>query len=283
MNMIPTNPCDDCGFEIPASSDRCPHCGRPSLFPNVTAAKNVAEKDALEHRYQDAINRINPALVPLSQQLEAVVAHDSQAIIARYATEVFSLAANDKTLYASFYELVQAGARLPTEGFWDEVRAAVDEKLFPYYKGHMRFAALSLDSHGLSHYGDCFFVLKENMIAHRATVFEENTVVFMDRIKLPVTAHLPAGFRAIWRDRGRLAVVKLADALVPDMTAGDFPSLLISNGAKPEDDQFVEVHIYGPISIHSVAEVSLQTRGSAVRHKALREKLTQYGIPLKQQ
>ena len=37
--MPPTafdNSCDLCGFKIRISVDRCPHCGRPSLFPNVT-------------------------------------------------------------------------------------------------------------------------------------------------------------------------------------------------------------------------------------------------------
>ena len=242
----------------------------------------MTEIDALEQRYREMINRINPAILHLSQQFETVVSQDSHAVIARYATEVFSLAANDKTLYASFYELVQAGARLPAEGFWDKVRAVVDEKLFPYYKQHMRFAALSLDGQGLSHYGDCFFMLKDNMIAHRATVFEENSVVYMQRLKLTITDPLPAGFRAIWQDRGRLAVVKLADALALVTTAGDFPALLMSNGTKPEDDQFLEVHIYGSITIHSVAEVSMKKSCSTVRHKALREKLNKYGIPLKQ-
>ena len=281
MNMIPDNPCIECGFEIPSSSDRCPHCGRPSLFPNIIAAKNVAEIDALEKRYREIINRINPAILPVAQKFETVVSQDSHAVIARYATEVFSLAANDKTLYASFYELVQAGARLPAEGFWDKVRAVVDEKLFPYYKQHIRFAALSLDGQGLSHYGDCFFMLKDNMIAHRATVFEENSVVYMQRLKSTITDPLPVGFRAIWQDRGRLAVVKLAGALALGTTVDDFPALLLSNGKKSEDDQFVEVHIYGSITIHSVAEVSMKRSCSTVRHKALREKLDKYGIPMK--
>jgi len=280
--MLSADPCEFCGHAVPASSDRCPHCGRPSRFPNVIAAKNPAEKDALDRRYQEALNRVDPSAAPLLQQFETAVAQDSQAVIARHASEVFALAANDKALYASFYDLVQAGARLPSEDFWDTARAVVDEKLFTHYKSHIRFAALSLDGRGLGHYGDCFFVLKEDMIAHRATVFEENTIVFMRRSRLPLTGELPVGHRALWQDRGRLAAVKLTDAISPSTTEADFPALLISDGAKPEDDQFVEVHVYGPFSIHSVAEVSQKTRGSAVRHKALREKLAKFGIPLKE-
>jgi hypothetical protein len=278
--MSSAEPCEYCGYDVPASSDRCPHCARPSRFPNVIAAKNPAEQDALALRHQAALNRADPAVAAVLQQFATAVGKRSQAVIARYATEMFALAANDKALYASFYELVQAKARLPSDNFWDSVRGVVDEKLFTHYKEHIRFAALSLDGRGLRRYGDCFFVLKEAMIAHRATVFEENSVVFMDRLKLPLTAELPTGHRALWQDRGRLAVVKLADAISPNLVEGDFPALLIRDGTKPEDDQFIEVHVYGPFSIHSVAAVSQQTRGSAVRHKALREKLAKFGIPL---
>lgn len=119
------------------------------------------------------------------------------------------------------------------------------------------------------------------MIAHRATVFDENTVVFMHRLQIPVTAELPAGHRAPWRERGRLAIAKLVNNITFSTTKADFPLLLLSDGLEPEDDQFVEVHIYGPISIRSIEKVSLKTRGSAVRRKALREKLSKLGIPLK--
>jgi hypothetical protein len=240
------------------------------------------EKDALEQRYQMASQSIDPSVAPMLRHFETAVANQSEAVIARYATEVFRLAASDKELYASFYDLVQAGVRLSSEGFWDQVREAVDAKLFTHYKEHIRFAALSLDRRGLSHYGDCFLILKEDMIGHRATVFEENSVVFMHRRQIPVTSELPAGYRALWEDRGRLAAVKQAAELDPRTAEADFPSLLMSDGATAEDDRFVEVHIYGSMSIHAVAEVSFQSRGSAVRRKALREKLAKFGIPLKE-
>jgi hypothetical protein len=275
------NPCEYCGFDVPNSQDRCPHCGRPSRFPNVLAVKNPAETAALSQRHQQALNRVDPSALPLLQQFEAAVAQASQAVIARYASEVFTLAAHDKMLYANFYQLVQAGARLPSEGFWDAVRAVVDEKLFPYYKDRICFAALSLDGRGLNRYGDCVFTLKEDMIAHRTTVFEENSIVFIHRSQLPITAELPPGYRALWQDRGRLAVAKLADALRPGMTQADFPELLLRDGAQAEDDEFIEAHIYGSISIRSVAAVSHNSKSSAIRHKALQEKLDKLGIPLK--
>lgn len=278
--MASADSCTHCGYDVPPSSGHCPHCGLPSLFPNVTAA--AKEQTALTSRYQTAASQANPAAASVLQAFETAVAGGAQAVIARYATEVYSLAVNEQALYASFYQLLNAEARVPSCNDWDEVRTVVDEKLFPYYKNHIRFAALSLNGRGLNHYGDCFFVLKEDMIAHRATVFEENSVVFMQRTQLPVTAKLPPGYRAIWQDRGHLAVAKLAAAIHPGMTVADFPALLLSDGANPEDDQFIEVHIYGTLSIRSIAAVSQRTKGSVVRHKALQQKLAKWGIPLTQ-
>lgn len=136
--------CGFCGFDVPTSNDRCPHCARPSLFPNVTQAKDPVQMDALERRYQAAFRGIDPAVGPVFKGFENTVANQSEAVITRYATELFRLAASEKELYASFYDLLSSGVRMPSEGFWDTVREAVDSKLFNYYKRHIRFAALSL-------------------------------------------------------------------------------------------------------------------------------------------
>lgn len=276
--------CNDCGYAIPQHLTQCPHCGRPSLFPNVKQANTPAERQALQQRYQQAINSAGAAALPLLLQFENNVATQSQAVIARHASEVFQLAASENALYANFYQLVQAGVRMPSGDFWDAARAAVDSKLFNYYKEQIRFAALSLDGRGLNHYGDCFMTLKQHMIEHRASVFEENSVVFMHRLQIPVTAALPEGYLASWQERGRLAVAKLATMLAANGNAVDFPRLLLENGASAADDHFMEVHIFGSLSIHSVAEISWLNngRGSAVKRKALQEKLKKLGIPLTQ-
>ena len=275
-------PCNDCGFNIPASSDRCPHCGRPSLFPNVIVAKGQFEQAALEQRYQTALQNVDPACLQILNKFEQAVENKSEAVITRYVSDVYTLAANENALYGNFYQLVGAGVRLPAENFWDSIRGVVDEKLFTHYKENIRFAALTMNQCGINHYGDCHMALKNDMIAHRATVFEENTIVFMDRRKEILTAELPPGYRANWNDRGKLAVAKLASKLSHSMTEADFSSLLMNDGAKPEDDQFVEVHIYGSISIHTVQEVSLSSRSNVIRREALQEQLDQYNIPLKE-
>ena len=52
-----TDPCTHCGNDIPPSAERCPHCGLPGIFPNVRAADDAAERDALAARYDEAVQR----------------------------------------------------------------------------------------------------------------------------------------------------------------------------------------------------------------------------------
>jgi hypothetical protein len=142
-------------------------------------------------------------------------------------------------------------------------------------------AALSLDGRGVAHYGDCFLVLKDSMIAHRLSVFEENTVVFMEHHAVGLTEDLPKGYRAPWPQRGRLAVAKLATQFTDQTGPGDYAGLLLRNAPTADADDFIEVHIYGPLSIHAVESVHFRhgvTGG--VRVKALRERLKALGIPL---
>jgi hypothetical protein len=78
-----------------------------------------------------------------------------------------------------------------------------------------------------------------------------------------------------------LAVAKLASTLTPSTTSPDLPGVLKSDGATPDDGAFVEVHVYGSISMRTVQQVSISTTATpAVRLRALREKLKKLGVPL---
>jgi len=102
----------------------------------------------------------------------------------------------------------------------------------------------------------------------------------MHRRQIPVTEELPSGYRVLWCDRGRLAVAKPATVVDPNTVEADFPALLLREGLQPEDDQFLEVHVYGPISIHTVEGVSLKPGSATVKRKALQERLGKFGIRL---
>ncbi len=119
-----------------------------------------------------------------------------------------------------------------------------DEAMFHGYKEDIRFAALTLDMQGLANYGDCYIVLRTEMVAHRATVFEENSTMFMRRhgVLMSEADKLPRGFRATWANRGRLCVAKLFSKIDANTTGSEYSKLLVRQGATTADDDFVEVH-----------------------------------------
>jgi hypothetical protein len=276
--------CKECGFEFSSSEDRCSHCGRPSLFPNITDASTREESEALSKRYDAAFShaKSNGSEKAL-RGFEYAVHSESHAVISRPIEEVFRLASSERELYATFYRRVAAGLRLPDGSEWDTLREVVDSKLFHFYKEGIIFAALTLDDKGLSAYGECFLILREDMIAYRATVFEENSIVFMKKRHIGVAEQLPYGHRSVWRDRGKLAVAKLHDRITVATKVSDFPALLLVNAPDSKDDQFIEVHIYGPVSVRTLQKVRVDVkpskRGLGVRLQALKEMLAKQNIP----
>ena len=221
-------PCPDCQYDVPLDWTTCPHCGRPARFPNVLRAELPEERQALKSRYeqarQEAANR--GALSTL--QLFETAAKKSDAVIARPIEEVMRLATSDKQLYATYYQLTQT--RIPPGDNWDILRSLTDTALFgDRVKEHIRFAALSLDGEGLTNYGNCSIVLREDMIAHRASVFHENSVLFMkhQNVKISEASKLPAGFRAAWSNRHELCVAKVAARLNARTPSDQFPRHLL--------------------------------------------------------
>lgn len=246
-----------CGQPLPASESVCPHCGRPSLFPNVRAVSRQDERTALEDRYQKArLGAAGRGAEHVVGEFESAVAR-SEAVLARSATEVHRLATNEKAIYATYYQRIEGGARLPDGDKWDVLRSLADDVLFPGYRKNVRFAALTLDGVGLYHYGECSMTLRTEMIAHRATLLEENSAVFMQRpgVTFANAAASPRGYRSSWADRAKLCVAKLAAKLQIGTAPREFPGLLLRQGKTPEDDDFVEVHIFGPLTIRTVARV----------------------------
>lgn len=269
IEVMSSNPCEYCGNEVPPSWHYCPHCARPALFPNVKAAQVPAEKEALERRYQnarrEASNRGADADI---EKFETALAN-SKAVIARSYREVDRLAASDKELYSTYYKLLGAESRLPDGDQWDPLRRLAEETLFPNYKEEIRFAALSLAEVGLSNYGECSLVLRDDMITHRASVFEENPALFLKRHSY----RLRPGHRAVWEERAKLCVAKLVEAIGPGTPEGQFASILLRPGATSGEDDFVEVHIWGPMSLRTVERILMPTPSKKAFRRALRDRL----------
>lgn len=279
--MSKSLPCEYCKNDIPLLVNTCPHCARPGLFPNVRSAEEVAERAALERRYK--LVKSPSASRSALDSFEAAVSN-SRAVIARSVNELQRLATSNNEIYATYYQLTEAEVRLPRGDKWDFLRSVTDTVLFSdHHKKHIRFAALSLDGNGLSNYGDCSIILRENMIAHRASVFEENSVMFMKHKKIPMSKadRLPKGYRATWGDRAKLCVAKLHKRIDATTLPDEYSALLLRQGANPEEDEFVEVHIYGPMTALTIEQVIISPkikRKSRAILKALKEGLVKAGV-----
>jgi len=247
---MPDLPCGFCGGPIPLEWERCPHCARPGLFPNVREASLDPKPAEVEQRYQAARRKlIAGGIEPEACAFETAVAR-SKAVIARPLRDTARIISSDRELFATFYGLTEGEVRLADDDKWARLRGAADQKLFGQYGKHIRFAALTLDGIGLSRFGDCFLVLREDMIAHRASVFEDNSAALMAR-------HLeePAGCRATWEERAKLCLAKHEEDLRPGIERENFPRILLREEPRREDSRFVEVHIWGPLSIRSCEDI----------------------------
>lgn len=279
--------CISCGNEFSDESPMCPHCARPALYVNVHRAEDDEERKKLQSRYDAAI------VGSRSRGCESVLrdferaSRMSTAVLARKGFAFEALLDSDSRIYSTFYKECLAGIRLPEGSDWDELRDIADTKLFGQAKANIRFAALTVDEFGATGYGDFHLHLRENMIAHRATVFHTNSALFPERFVgvMPSTG-LPLGFRATWMDRHLLCVAKLASQITSGTESQEYGRIMLASSRDPRAEEFIEVHIWGPITIRAVDFVVVRRHilgrtGTGARRKKLERALTRYGADLK--
>jgi len=188
----------------------------------------------------------------------------------------------------NYYTLVAAGLRRPGSDTFNELRPIVDQMIFPNYFEHIQYAALSLNDTGAEVYGSCTISLKSALIQQRSSVFETNSLLYMVERGLPIpdALRIPAGLRAPWSARGRLAVAKLWSEIRPNATDGGFPSVLISRHPSSKQDDFIEVHIFGGLTTYTIESVQL----SSVHNKrerlyvdAIQDICSSMGVPVSRQ
>lgn len=280
--------CEHCHFNVPPTVLLCPHCVWNGKYPNVREVERAPEPEAFRARYDAALEAMKVArTLPVGQRFEDAVAR-SQAVIARRLYEIERIATSDKEGYVTFYKLVAGGLRIPDGGEWDTLRGIADSFFFPNYREDVRFASLTLDGTGLPHYGDGFMVMRDDMIAHRTTVFEANSAVvardedfsaktFRDKLR---------GRRVAWAQRGRLALVKHHGELSSRTKDKDFPGIIQKAGPprEPDKDRFLEAHIYGSMTARTLERVVIQRKKvrSPSLLRVLREQLTKVGVPLEE-
>lgn len=253
--------CPVCSEVVLPQERHCPACQTDCGFPNVRAAEQKDEVQALACRVAEAERHAdqNGKTLALSQLRDA--ARQTRAVRARSLDEVHALVKAGNKLMGTFYDLKGAGLLRPPAAQMEAARQSAEPLVFLNYQEKIQFAALTLDDTGLFAYGNCAMILQESKIANRATVFEENCVLFCQRHNIgPAQPTVPPGYRATWARRDDLVVAKLGTRLGASAQESDFPSILISPGSDPSKDDFVEVHIYDRLHRSAIEYVVVKPR-----------------------
>ena len=214
-------------------------------------------------------------------------AANSNAVLAKLGHVAQRLLSADTEIYGTYQKEVRAGLRLPEGSKWDLLRTLAEATLFEAAAAEIRFAALTLDAKGLFNYGDYVLIFREDMIAHRASVFEENSALFAEkRPEKGASDEFSPGFRAPWEERAKLCVAKLESRIETRTRREEYAKILLSEGKTSASDEFVEVHICGPVTIRTFERVAVRKRTPRVGNKAARRqfraKLEKYGIALEE-
>jgi hypothetical protein len=274
--------CRYCSAPVPDEKENCQACGRSNGAPNVRLAEARNETDALDARYQSAevSAGARSCLAVLTDLGEAVSA--SKVVLTRDLATVKDLLDAGST-YTSYHRQVWSGSRMAKDNVWDRTRTQVDAALFPNFFQDILFGALTLNDRGVSGYGEYMMILREPMIAERTSLFEANAFDLVEKRKWLLTQPIPAGHRAAWRNRDRLAMVKLHPELHPNTGSADFPKLVLNDHGGTGDSDFIEAHIYGPINAYTVEKIvgpRPRTRDDRLLFKSLETQLGRVGAIL---
>jgi len=257
---IPPLPKCELGHEIPAHVTLCIVCGAHVGFPNVRYAARKEETEALDKRLADA--RISATAKGSLDRLEAFgkAVDGSKAVVSRFRADLDAMLSGGGKLMQAYYPAVRAGLRVPQNNEFDPARDPNDARVSPVFYDSLHFAALSLDRLGVPHYGNFAITLREEMIAKRTTVFEENPVKFNERFPASRSRPFPYGYRASWQDRSTLAMAKLQHKIEASTADAEFADILLEKQSDPNAfSDFIEVHVYGPIHPgafeHVIAEI----------------------------
>ena len=239
--------CPKCSTAIAPHLRNCPGCYEDVGFPNFRLALLDAELSALDKRLT-----VQETLAD-ARQMRAVLDNfglamlNSKVVMAKSLAAVENLIKSDNALMVSYHKQVASGSRLPEINEWDRGRIAAESTILPDFYPEINFAALTLDGRGHPAFGPYFVLLKDEMIAQRSTVFEENPFAFCVRHKVLAGKSPPPGYRAVWDDRSKLAKAKLQPKLKNSTDRNEYPQILMQTGAGTGDGDYIEVHIYGPI------------------------------------
>jgi len=263
------------------SRTTCPHCGRPQFFPNVDIANSQLEQDKVDLRLENVRQECanNGCLDQFDLFLKLTSSAD--AIFACPLEKLHREIASGTELFETFYDLerLRLRASTPRDLNWRKLRPQAEIELLGSHDhlDKLHYASLSLDWESLSNYGDCVVKLSESMISHRATCFEGNTAIVY-AFEHDFSQYL----RCSWSVRGKIAAATMGAKLTTESKETEFPQILVLTGASSLEDEFVEVHIFGPMTARTFEEVRFKTDNhkpsDAVYLEAIKEKLSNASV-----
>jgi hypothetical protein len=249
------NTCPNCGSEYDRSAEVCSACGEHLGYPNVRAAADSKETEALVARYdiavEGAILRSAGSIIHAFEE----AASQSKAVVNVNVFVLREFSTDKKTLYTNYQLAVSAQTRKAAEEEMDRQRRAVDAILFGVYAEKLRYAALSMDGRGLTSYGAYTIILRDVSVSKRSSLLEENSFAFVEHHGIKPGDPLPLGFRAVWKNKEKLAVAKLADFVTSDMKSDQFPRLMLYSDGERKNDRFIEIQIFGTFNSDAIEAV----------------------------
>jgi hypothetical protein len=230
-------------------------------------ATDASEQGALAGSYSIAINRsTKKGTSKQILELEALVDSEVRLITACGLEKAHSLTERADSVFTVFRNMVAAGLRFTGDDRNNTDRIVAEDATFPTCSTQIHYAALALTDDGLENYGTFFLIWDLAHVAHRTTLLIGNCLTTRRSLGVKLSDALPLGSRSTWDDRCKLVVTKLEPAVTPSSDSSAFPSLLLRQGLTSDEDEFIEAHIFGPLS-----------RGSLLR--VVRNKLEAVPIP----
>lgn len=275
--------CSNCGEDVSKYylNSSCPRCLHPIGHPNVREVSRDEEQEALEERYEVAFEMSQKdGSYSNLKDLDAAM-HQTCAVVNGDLDFLHAFITNDKALYSTYTLQVRGNVRIPAEPQDDRRRMGIEGMLFGSYGAEIRYAALSLDGRGVVSYGPYAMQLSDVAIAKRATLLEENSFDFVETYAMRPGDVIPPGYRSTWQDRHKLVVAKLSERIKETTSPDAHPSLVLSSEGNYDDDDFIEVHIYGPFNPRAVAAVhgrsSTKNAVEGAKLKTIKDILTRAG------
>jgi hypothetical protein len=265
--------CASCGFENSLMNEKCSRCGMFLGFPNVNECSQKEELEALEKRYQEKVELAaekgeEDKRIEFEEEVKK-----SKAVINVDLDYLHFFIVGKHSLYSTYQLQTEGETRDYTRSEFDKERLGIEGTLFGSYGEEIRYAALSLDGSGLKSYGDFTIALADEAVKLRTTLLEENSYGFIRRHKILAGDKIPRGYRAVWKDRQKLAVAKLIDKALLTKKENYATIVLESTGDRTKDE-YIEVHIYGKINKEAILSVGGKSNVASEKDRV--EKIKEY-------